>query len=194
MGTLNYFELTMEVKNTQAANKKLYNKDAPILNVSSKSIDAKVKETQENLKTQDSEDNSVISKNTTNLPCGLPNFGNTCYLNAVVQLLGSMESFKEAMSMENLYSVAEKYGSVKARQVKSYGAKQSFPCFYHTREILNYLKENFNTKCPIDQRTEKKLQVLVNGLREKVDKEEYCNTEQHDSMEFLKKTYGSLIK
>lgn len=183
------------LKNAMADDKDFSRNDEPVLESPTKIIKSptrliksptKLANSKKQVKSPN-QDNEEKSKNSRILPQGLPNFTNTCYLNAVVQLLSNMDNFKQAITMENLLKVAELYGIVKIRQVKSYGAKASFPCFYYIFELVKYLRENTNERLELDLKTEKKLQTNINGLREKTDKQEYCNEDQHDSQEFLTK-------
>lgn len=102
---------------------------------------------------------------------GLPNLGQTCYLNSVFQILNRLNYVRSILTVKRITAHHNE------RQKNKMGYQGGVEISLYSHNILKYLRDA----------DKENLKEDINGIRKTLNAPEFANNNEHDSQEFLKR-------
>lgn len=112
------------------------------------------------------------------MPVGIKNDGNTCYINSVIQIQAHIENFREILNSETIESICTQQESqikCNPKNENSIAAEKKVI----TRSLEQILKKLSESS--------KDINSFVSIIKQNLNAPEFNNSQQQDSMEFLRK-------
>ena len=107
---------------------------------------------------------------------GMPNLGNTCYLNSILLMLSNMSAFHKITSTPTIEGIVTARKKMLAHQIYHKNSTP-FQVTIYVQKIIGALGAGNSSA----------LKENINGVRQYLNTPEYANNSQHDAQEFLKK-------